>query len=119
MDVLASTRSGRNHPPGRWVMVPKDLPNAPKRRRERILLRRRRAFERLLVAAVGTLILGLIPHLHLLLYLNLALDLAVVGYVAQLRRWRGRERQRREVVRPLPATDEQQAARAMRARRSS
>ena len=107
MGILASTRTGRSHPPGRWVMVPKDLPNAPARRRSRIVARRRRAFERLVVAAGATLILGLLPWLRPLLYVHLALDLCVTGYVIQLRRWRMAEIERARKVHSIaPAPDD-------------
>ena len=33
MGILANARHGRQQIPGRWVMVPKDLPQGPKRRR--------------------------------------------------------------------------------------
>lgn len=79
-------------------MVPKDLPNAPARRRSRIVARRRRTFERLLVAAAATLILGLIPPLRPLLWVHLALDVCVVGYIVQLRRWRAAELERMRKV---------------------
>ena len=102
MGILASARQGKHNPPGRWVMVPKDLPEAPKRRRNRVILRRRRNFLRLVIAAAGSFIIGLIPHLHVFLYLNLLADAALVGYVLQLRRWRRAEVERAHVVRTLP-----------------
>ena len=79
-------------------MVPKDLPNAPARRRSRIVARRRRTFERLLIAAGATLTLGLLPWLHALLWVHLLLDAAVVGYVVQLKRWRASEVERSRKV---------------------
>lgn len=88
-------------------MVPKDLPAAPARRRTRIVARRRRTFERLLVAAAATLLLGLLPWLHVMLYAHLAADIAIVGYVVQLKRWRAAEIERARKVHSIaPAFDE-------------
>ena len=99
MGILASTRYGKQQIPGRWVMVPKDLPQAPRRRRNRIIRKRRQNFLRLIVLAVGTLIIGLIPGLHILLYAHLITDLALAGYVLQLRSWAKHEQK----VVPLPS----------------
>ncbi len=107
MGILASTRTGRSHPPGRWVMVPKDLPNAPARRRSRIVARRRRTFERLLIAAAITLVLGLLPWFRDLLWVHLALDIGVAGYIVQLRRWRMIEVERARKVHSIaPVSDD-------------
>jgi hypothetical protein len=109
MGILASARTGRSHQPGRWVMVPKDLPNAPARRRSRIVARRRRTFERLLIAAGGTLLLGLLPWFHALLWIHLALDAGILGYVVQLRRWRMAEAERSRKVHSIaPVSDDTQ-----------
>jgi len=99
MGILASTRH-TPQPPGRWVMVPKDMAS-PKRRRERVMLRRRRIFARMLLVAGVTLVLGLIPPLRPVLLAHLGLDLALVAYVFQLRRWRKAERERARVVHEL------------------
>jgi len=107
MGILASTRYGKQQVPGRWVMVPKDLPQAPRRRRNRLIRKRRQNFLRLVVAALGTLTLGLIPGLHVILYANLAVDVLLVGYVVQLRRWHTAEQK----VVPLPTTREEIATR--------
>lgn len=101
LGILASTRHGQQVP-GRWVMVPKDLPQAPRRRRNRVIRRRRQTFTRLLGAAAVTLILGLFPGLHALLWAHVAVDAAVIGYVVYLRRLRAREAERQRVVRELP-----------------
>jgi hypothetical protein len=102
MGILASTRYGKQQIPGRWVMVPKDLPQAPRRRRNRLIRKRRQNFLRLVVAALGTLTLGLIPGLHAILYAHLAVDVVLVGYIVQLRRW---HRAEMKVV-PLPTARE-------------
>lgn len=118
LGILAGTRHGQApQPPGRWVMVPKDLPQAPRRRRNRVIRRRRQMFVRLLIAAVGTLVIGLIPGLGSLLWVHLAIDATIVGYVLYLRRQVRLETQRREVVRPLYEEDEAASAAAAMARR--
>lgn len=102
MGILANTRSGV---PGRWVMVPKDRDDAPSglvRRRNRVIRRRRDAFQRLVVSAGATLVLGIIPPLNALLWIHLFVDALLVIYVVQLRRWRAAELQRARVVRQLP-----------------
>jgi hypothetical protein len=98
MGILASTRYGKQQIPGRWVMVPKDLPQAPKRRRNRIIRKRRQNFLRLIGVAVATLVLGLFPGLHALLYAHLLIDAMLAGYVVQLRRWHTNEQK----LIPLP-----------------
>jgi hypothetical protein len=100
MGILASARHGRTEIPGRWVMVPKDLPQGPKRRRNLVIQRRRRNFLRLIIIVVASLILGVIPGLHYFLWVNLAADLGLAVYVWQLRRWHTSEQR----VVPLPAT---------------
>ena len=55
MGILASARHGRTHIPGRWVMVPKDLPQGPKRRRNLVIQRRRRNFYRLIIVLFSAL----------------------------------------------------------------
>jgi hypothetical protein len=99
MGILASTRYGKQQVPGRWVMVPKDLPQAPRRRRNRIIRKRRQNFLRLIGLAAGTLVIGLIPGLHVLLWAHLITDLVLAGYVLQLRRWATHEQK----VVPLPS----------------
>jgi hypothetical protein len=87
MGILANTRQGRQHAPGRWVLVPKDLPQGPKRRRALVIQRRRRNLMRLLIIFVSSLILGAIPHLHFFLWVALADTVGLGIYVWQLRRW--------------------------------
>jgi hypothetical protein len=99
MGILANARHGRQQIPGRWVMVPKDLPQGPKRRRNLVIQRRRRNFLRLAIVAVSSLILGVIPGIHYFLWVNLVADVAVALYVVQLRRWHAAEQK----VVPLPA----------------
>jgi hypothetical protein len=102
MGILASTRYGKQQIPGRWVMVPKDLPQAPRRRRNRIIRKRRQNFLRLIVLAVGTFIIGLIPGLHVLLWAHLITDVVLAGYVLQLRSWAKHEHK----IVPLPSAHE-------------
>lgn len=108
MGILESARRGQEHPPGRWVMIPKGLNAAPQRRRNRVIRRRRQNFQRLVLAAAATLLLGAIPGLRALWMAHLAIDAALALYVLQLRRWRLAELQRARVVHPLPT--EQPAA---------
>lgn len=102
MGILESARRGQDQPPGRWVMLPKGMREAPQRRRSRVVRRRRQNFQRLVLAAATTLILGLIPGLRALWMAHIALDVALALYVLQLRRWRLAELQRARVVHPLP-----------------
>ena len=99
MGILANTRQGRQHVPGRWVLVPKDLPQGPKRRRALVIQRRRRNLLRLLIVLASSLILGAIPHLHFFLWVALAGAVGLGAYVWQLRRWHTAEQR----VVPLPA----------------
>ena len=99
MGILANARHGRQQIPGRWVMVPKDLPQGPKRRRNRVIQKRRQNLLRLVIVAVSSLILGVIPGIHYFLWVNLVADAALVLYVLQLRRWHAAEQK----VVPLPA----------------
>lgn len=98
MGVLANTRGGAAVP-GRWVMVPKSENAAPARRRNRVIRRRRQTFARLVVAAFSTLLVAFFFHAFVLAHL--AADVALAGYVLQLRRWRLREAQRARVVHPI------------------
>jgi Flp pilus assembly protein TadB len=99
MGILANARHGRQQIPGRWVLVPKDLQQGPKRRRALVIQRRRRNFVRLIIVFVSSLILGAIPHLHFFLWVALAGAAGLGVYVWQLRRWHGAEQN----VVPLPA----------------
>lgn len=87
MGILASARTGRTQIPGRWVMVPKDMQQGPKRRRNLVIQRRRRNFYRIVIVLFASLLLGVIPGLHYFLWVNLAADVGLAGYVWQLRRW--------------------------------
>jgi hypothetical protein len=82
-------------------MVPPEPTSGPKRRRNRIVRRRRMMFQRLLLGAGFTLLIGLFVHSVLLAHL--VLDMAIVGYVAQLRRWRLDERRQRRRAQGLTA----------------
>lgn len=91
MGKLGGTRPVQR--PGRWVMVPAEM-GVPQRRRNRLVRRRRQTFMRLLAAAGATLLLGLLPSLRALLIVHLGLDVALVLYVLQLKRWRREEAER-------------------------
>ena len=106
MGILANTRQDRQQVPGRWVMVPKGIA-AVVSRRQRVMLRRRRIFTRLLIAAAVTFLLGVVPALRSVWIAHVVLDAVLVGYVFQLRRWRMRELQRRRVVHRLPPEPDQ------------
>jgi hypothetical protein len=109
MGILASARHGRTHIPGRWVLVPRDMEQGPKRRRNFVIQRRRRNFYRLIIVVFASLILGVIPSLHYFLWVNLAADLGLALYVWQLRRWHTSEQ--KVVPLPAPAPSAEQAAR--------
>lgn len=114
MGVLANTRKGKASPPGRWIMVPRSEVTQPVRRRGRVIRRRRQNFQRLLAAAGLTLVLGFVPALRWIWFVQLAIDGAIGFYVAQLLRWKRDEEERKRVVTPLPAEmplEEQQQAR--------
>ncbi len=89
---------------GRWILTPAGPETAedPKRRATR---RRRRMFSGLLVAALLTLGLGLIPDLRWLLRLHLALDFLIVGYVLFL--VQARQQRDRYTPRHAPLVDSQ------------
>ncbi|HVL33524.1 MAG TPA: hypothetical protein VM600_08085 [Actinomycetota bacterium] len=86
MGVLANTRA-TGQMPGRWVMVPSKARGAVDRRRNRVIRRRRQNFVRLVAASALTLVFGLIPALRALLVAHLVVDVVLVAYVVQLRRW--------------------------------
>src|SRR5947208_7182642 len=102
MGILANARHGRQQIPGRWVMVPKDLPQGPKRRRNLVIQRRRRNFLRLVIVAVSSLILGVIPGMHYFFWVNLVAYAGLALYVVQLRRWHGAEQKVVPLPTPLP-----------------
>jgi flagellar biosynthesis component FlhA len=88
-------------------MVPKPDVTAPKRRRSRLIRKRRQTFERFLLAAGGTFVLGLIPGMHWFLLLNVAVDVGILLYVRQLLNWKRQEQE--EVApesTPVPAARE-------------
>ena len=102
MGILASARNRKGQTPGRWIMVPRSEVTAPVGRRGRIIRRRRQNFERLLAAAVITLLAGFIPHLHWMWFVHLAVDGALGIYVTRLLRYKREEQERREKVETLP-----------------
>lgn len=92
MGTLATAARAEARLPGRWVMVPKGPREQTATRRQRVIGRRRAAFERLLVVAGATFVIALIPGLRAFFLANLAADVAIVGYAWWLRRERQRER---------------------------
>ena len=113
MGVLANTHK-RTAPPGRWIMVPRGEVTQPVRRRSRVIRRRRQNFQRSLVVAGVTLVLGLVPALRWMLFVHLAVDAGIGLYVVRLLRWKHDEEERNRVVTPLlaevTAGDEEQRA---------
>ena len=105
MGVLASARNRKGQTPGRWIMVPRSDVTAPVGRRSRIIRRRRQNFERLLAAAVITLLLGFVPQLRWMWFVHLAVDGALGIYVSRLLRYKREEQERREKVATLPAEE--------------
>lgn len=72
--------------------------------RQRTIQRRRTVFFTLGSACLGSLLLGFIPGLSVLLKLNVLLDVLFVGYVAMLVRIRNMSAEREMKVRFLPAS---------------
>lgn len=103
MGILASTRRGGT--PGRWVMVPK-RDGTLDRRRQLVVRRRRQAFERLIIAAGATLILGIPSALRWVWLVHLAVDGILVGYVLWLRNQKMAERRLRERVVDITPVEE-------------
>jgi len=71
-------------------------------RRQRTLKRRRDVFYALLSSMGGTLVLGLVPGMGVLLALHVLLDVLFVAYVALLLRMRNETAEREMKVRFLP-----------------
>jgi hypothetical protein len=71
-------------------------------RRQRTQARRREVFMGLVISMVATLLLGMLPALHVFLYLHLALDALMVGYVAMLVHLKSLASERTAKVRYLP-----------------
>jgi hypothetical protein len=105
MGILASARTRKGQTPGRWIMVPRSDVTAPVGRRGRIIRRRRQTFERLVAAAVVTLVAGFVPHLHWMWFVHLAVDGALGIYVTRLLRYKREELERRDKVEVLPAEE--------------
>ncbi len=63
--------------------------------------RRRDVLSAMLAATAGSLLLGLLPGLHLMLLLGVGLAALTAGYVALLVRLRNEATNRRAVVRPI------------------
>jgi hypothetical protein len=81
MHALSS--SGRAFSGGRWILVPPTAEQVLAARKQAVA-RHRQYLSWLLLAAGTALLLGLLPGLHVLLTVHLALDLAVLGYMAFL-----------------------------------
>ncbi|MFP5224092.1 MAG: hypothetical protein ACLGH3_00835 [Actinomycetota bacterium] len=92
MGTLATTARAEAKLPGRWVMVPKGPRDKVATRRQRVVARRRAAFERLLVVAAATFVIALVPGLRAFFFAHLAADLALIGYAMWLKRERQKER---------------------------
>lgn len=71
--------------------------------RQQTLKRRRDVFTALLAAMAGTLLISLIPALHLFLLVHLAVDGLFVGYVGMLIHLRNRQVEQDMKVRFLPS----------------
>ena len=104
MGILEGVRRPKPAGSGRWIVIPRTQ-NAQSRRRSRVIRRRRQNFVRLLAFAGAALILTFVPHLHWLLWAQVAADVALVVYVWRLLEYKKRERQRAAVVTELPADD--------------
>lgn len=72
-------------------------------RRRQTQARRREIFMGLVISMVATLLLGMVPAMHVFLMLHLALDVLFVGYVALLVHLRNLASERSAKVRYLPA----------------
>ncbi|MCA1682759.1 MAG: hypothetical protein LC685_01980 [Actinobacteria bacterium] len=94
--TLAVTSNGGR--PGPRALAAVGLPSA----RNRTLRRRRDVFIALLGTAAVTLVLGLLPPLHVLLFAHLAVDALLVAYVALLIRQRTVAAEQDMKVRFLP-----------------
>lgn len=72
---------GSGHPSsnGRWIVVPPTRQEDEPRRQ--VVERRRQVFMGLVAATAATALLGLLPALRVLLWLNLTFDLALAGFV--------------------------------------
>jgi hypothetical protein len=70
--------------------------------RSRTIRRRRDVLSALIVAVFGTLVLGLVPALHVLLLVNVVADILLVAYVALLVHQRNAAAERDMKVRFLP-----------------
>jgi hypothetical protein len=70
--------------------------------RSRTIRRRRDVLSALIVAVFGTLVLGLVPALHILLLVNVVADILLVAYVALLVHQRNAAAERDMKVRFLP-----------------
>lgn len=82
--------------------------------RRRTVKRRRDVFYALVTSMAGTLVLGMVPGMRVLLGLHLVLDALFVVYVAMLVRMRNAAAEREMKVRFLPHTGAAEPAFAMR-----
>jgi hypothetical protein len=79
----ALSASGRAFSGGRWILVPPTAEQVVEARR-RAVARHRQYLSWLLLSAAVTLLLGVLPGLHMVLKVHLALDVAVIGYLVFL-----------------------------------
>jgi len=86
MQALTPRRSAQ----GRMILMPPRRLSTTDQRR-RTMYRRRQLFNGLLFTAVATLVLSLIPEVRWMLYLHLAVDALLAGFVIFLLRVKGRD----------------------------
>ena len=95
---MAAGRSTSARPVGPRALAAAGLPSA----RARTLQRRRYVFAALVSAAGATVVLGLIPALHVLLYVHIGVDVLLAAYVVLLVRQRGVRAEQEMKVRFFP-----------------
>lgn len=105
MGLIESTRRPKPPASGRWIMVPRNTSSSA-RRRARIVRRRRQMFVRMLAFAGTTLILGLLPHLHILLFLHVATDASIAYFVLRLVRLKTTERKGTRLLVAVPPVED-------------
>ncbi|MBI4259235.1 MAG: hypothetical protein HY658_01595 [Actinobacteria bacterium] len=96
MGLLVKTQEHQS--PGRWLLAPRKgeaFMGPRERERARVRARRRRVFTGLLEAVGITFLIGLFPPLRGMLWVTLALALALGAYCSLLVRYRVEESERR------------------------
>lgn len=94
MGILRSTGKRSGGAPGRWIMIPRPDDAGPARRRNRVIRRRRRNFQRLLALAALTFIAGFLPSLRWVWFVHLAVDASIGFYVIRLLKYKREEAER-------------------------